>query len=62
MKSVEIHLFTICKNIVHSNFPNITHVATKAHEILMYVVLAWMHDNRELVQHVTLYNDTKLIF
>jgi hypothetical protein len=35
---------------VHYNLPNITHVATKVHVILRrYVVLTWMHDNRELV-------------
>lgn len=54
MKSVKIHLFTICKCIVHSNLPNITPVATKVYGILSYVVLTWMHDNSELVYCVTL--------
>ena len=34
-------------------------VATKVHVILgRYVVLTWMHDKRELVHHVTLWNET----
>jgi hypothetical protein len=33
--------------VIHSNLPNIMHVATKAHVVLRrYVVLTWMHDNK----------------
>jgi hypothetical protein len=36
------------------------HVTTKVHMILRkYVVSTWTHDNRNLVQHVTLLNTTK---
>ena len=35
---------------LHSNLPNIMHVATKLHVILRrYVILTWVHDNKELV-------------
>ena len=35
---------------IHSNLPNIMHVATKVHVILRrFIVLTRMHDNRELV-------------
>ena len=41
---------------VHSNLPNITLVEINVHVLLRrsFVELTWMHDNRELVQHVTL--------
>ena len=43
-----------------SNLSNVMHVATKVHVILRrFAVLTWMHDNRELVKHVTLWNNTK---
>ena len=36
------------------------HGATKVYVTLrMFVVLTWMHDNIELVYHVTLWNNTK---
>ena len=39
---------------------NITPLATKVHMILQsFVVLTWMCDTIELVQHVTLWNNTK---
>jgi hypothetical protein len=39
------------------------HAATKVHVMLRrYVVFTWMHNNRGLVQHVTLWNNTKLAF
>ena len=48
---------------VHSNLPNSTPAATKVHVILMrYVGSTWMHDDRELVQHVTLWNNIKSTF
>ena len=35
---------------VHSNLPNVTHVATKVNMVLKrLVVLTWVHDNGELV-------------
>ena len=38
------------EELVHSNLPNIIHVATKVHVVLRrHVVLTWMHYNRELV-------------
>ena len=46
---------------VHSNLPNIMHVTTKVHMMLRRsAVLTWMHDNRELVWHVTLWNKHKV--
>ena len=46
--------------VLHSKLCSITHVATKVHVILWsFVVLTWMHDTIELVQHVTLWNNTK---
>ena len=45
---------------MHSIIPNITHVATKVHVILRRLVMVtWMHDNRELVQLLTLWNNTQ---
>ena len=45
---------------VHSNLYYITHVETNVHVTLRRSsVLAWMHDNRELVSHVTLWNNMK---
>jgi hypothetical protein len=36
------------ESLVHFDFSNITHVATKVHMIIrMYVVVTWMCDNRE---------------
>jgi tRNA(Arg) A34 adenosine deaminase TadA len=41
--------------------PGIMCVETKVHVILRrYIVLAWIHDTRESVQHVTLWNNTKV--
>ena len=35
---------------LHSNVSNITHVAIKVHVIVRrFIVLTWMHDDRELV-------------
>jgi len=35
---------------IHTNFPKTMLVVTKVHVLLRrYVVLTWMHDNRELV-------------
>ena len=40
---------------LHSKLHIITHVATKVYVILQsFVVLTWMHDIIEFVQHVTL--------
>ena len=45
---------------LQSNLSNVMHVATKVHVILRrFAVLTWMHDDRELVKHVTLWNNTK---
>ena len=44
-------------NLVHSKLHSITPVATKLHVMLQsHVVLIWMRDNIELVQHMTLWN------
>ena len=44
----------------HSKLRSITHAATKVHVLLWsFVVLTWMHDTIELVQHVTIWNNTK---
>jgi hypothetical protein len=41
------------------NLPNIMPMATKVHVISRrYAMLTWMHDNRDLVQHVILWNST----
>jgi hypothetical protein len=46
--------------VIHSKLRSITHVATKVHVTLQsFVVLTWVHDTRELVPHVTLWNNTK---
>ena len=45
------------KNGVHIKPGSITHVATKVQVMLRsFVVLTWMRDIVELVQHVTLWN------
>jgi hypothetical protein len=45
---------------IHSKLHSITPVATNVHVILqIFVVLTWMRDTIESVQHVTLQNDTK---
>ena len=45
---------------VHSNLPNIMTVATDLHVVLRRsTVFTWMCNNRELVQHVTLWNSMK---
>ena len=45
---------------IHSKLHSITHVATNVHVLLLsFVVLTWMHDTIELMQHVTLRNNTK---
>ena len=46
---------------IHSKVHSITTlVVTKVHMVLWsYIVLTWMCDNRELVQHMTLWNNTK---
>ena len=42
-------------NVVHSKLHSITPVATKVHVVLRsFIVLTWMHDTIELVQHVAL--------
>ena len=42
---------------IHSKLRNITPMATRVHMILQsFVVLIWMHDAIELVQHVVLWN------
>jgi hypothetical protein len=46
--------------VVHSKLPSITPVATKVHMILRsFVVVSWLHDTSELVQHVTFWSNTK---
>ena len=46
----------------HSNLPNIMYMATTLHMILKRsIMLTWMHDKRELVYCVMLWNNTKLI-
>jgi hypothetical protein len=46
--------------VVQSKLPSITPVATKVHVILRsLVVLPWMRDTNELVQHVTFWSNTK---
>ena len=55
-----ILLDDIIKINVHSQLRSITPMATKVHMMLQsFVVLTWMRDTRELVQHVTLWNNTK---
>ena len=46
---------------IHSSLPNVTPTATNVHVMLRrFAVLTWMmRDNRELVEHVTLWNNTK---
>lgn len=45
-----------------SKLRNVTLVATKEHMILRsYVVLMWMHDKRDVVSHVILWNNIKTI-
>ena len=47
-------------HLVYSKLRSITHVATKVHVILRSFVLSiWMCDTIELVEHVTLWNNTK---
>ena len=42
---------------IHSKLRSIAHVATKVHVILRsFVVLTWMHDTIDVVQHVTPWN------
>lgn len=44
----------------HSKLRNIMLVVIRVHVILRsFVVLTWMRDKREVVKHVTLWNDTK---
>ena len=46
--------------LVCSNLPNIMHVATKVHMMIRrFAVLTCMHDNKELMSLVTLWNNTK---
>lgn len=46
--------------VVHASLPNITPVATKVHVVVRsWAVVAWVRDNRELVDCVTLWNNTK---
>jgi hypothetical protein len=46
--------------VVHSKLRSITSVATKVHVILQnFTVLTWMRDTIDLVEHVTLWNNTK---
>ena len=40
--------------------PRIMRVATKVHVLRRYTMLAWIHDTIELVQHATLWNNTKV--
>ena len=43
--------------LLHSNLPNITHVATKVHVCVLLRrqrVFTWMHDNRNLLYRVKL--------
>ena len=53
-----------CRDIasiyIQFNLPHIMHVATKVHVISRRcAMLAWVCDNKKLVQHVTLWNNTK---
>ena len=58
---LSISVFIVeCGIVAHSNLYSITSVATKVHVILRsYTTLIWMRDTSELVQHVTIWNETK---
>jgi hypothetical protein len=46
--------------VCNSHLPIVMHEEKKVYVTLRrYAVLAWMHDNRELVYHVIVWNNTK---
>ena len=55
---MSVYLYLVCFHIYV--YSKLTPVATKVHVILRsFVVLTWMCDYIKLVQHVTLWNNTK---